>query len=135
MDQTRPRRTDKRKLPVTSTKSPERSHSARPKTSGTNRRKDGRASPAWNLRLYVAGQTPRSITAFSNLKKICEEHLVGQYSIEVVDLLANPQLARGDQILAVPTLVRKLPEPVRKIIGDMSNTERVLVGLDLRPRS
>ncbi len=88
----------------------------------------------WDLRLYVAGQTPRSVAAFGNLKKICEEHLAGRYSIEVVDLLENPQLARGDQILAIPTLVRKLPEPVRKIIGDLSNTERTLVGLDLRPR-
>ena len=88
----------------------------------------------WNLRLYVAGQTPKSVTAFSNLKKICEEHLQGRYTIEVVDLLKNPQLAKGDQILAIPTLVRKLPEPVRKIIGDLSNTVRVLVGLDLRPR-
>jgi len=89
----------------------------------------------WELRLYVAGQTPRSVTAFANLKKICEEHMSGAYTIEVVDLLKNPQLAKGDQILAVPTLVRKLPEPVRKIIGDLSNTERVLVGLDLRPKS
>ena len=87
----------------------------------------------WELRLYVAGQTPNSLRAFANLKKICEEHLAGQYRIEVVDLLLNPHLAKGDQILAVPTLVRKLPEPVRKIIGDLSNTERVLVGLDLRP--
>ncbi len=92
------------------------------------------AEPVWNLRLYVAGQTSRSMTAFANLKKICEEHLQGKYQIEVVDLLRNPTLARGDQILAVPTLVRKLPEPVRKIIGDLSNTERVLVGLDLRSR-
>jgi len=89
--------------------------------------------PAWDLRLYVAGQTPKSIAAFANLKKICEEHLAGQYRIEVVDLLQNPQLAAGDQILALPTLVRKLPEPIKKIIGDLSNTERVLVGLDLRP--
>jgi len=87
----------------------------------------------WELRLYVAGQTPNALTAFANLKKICEEHLAGKYRIEVVDLLENPKLARGDQILAVPTLVRKLPEPVKKIIGDLSNTERVLVGLDLRP--
>ncbi len=86
----------------------------------------------WELRLYVAGQTPNSVRAFANLKKICEEYLRGQYSIEIIDLLVNPQLAKGDQILAVPTLVRKLPEPVRKIIGDLSNTERVLVGLDLR---
>jgi circadian clock protein KaiB len=88
----------------------------------------------WELRLYVAGQTPKSLTAFENLKKICEEHLAGQYHIEVIDLLEHPQLARGDQIIALPTLVRKLPVPIRKIIGDLSNTERVLVGLDIRPR-
>ncbi len=87
----------------------------------------------WELRLYVAGPTPKSLTAFANLKKICEEHLAGKYRVEIIDLLKNPTLAKGDQILAVPTLVRKLPEPVRKIIGDLSNTERVLVGLDLRP--
>jgi circadian clock protein KaiB len=87
----------------------------------------------WELRLYVAGQTPKSLAAFANLKKICEEHLKGWYRIEIIDLLKNPTLAKGDQILAIPTLVRKLPEPVRKIIGDLSNTERVLVGLDLRP--
>jgi circadian clock protein KaiB len=87
----------------------------------------------WNLRLYVAGQTPKSIKAFDNLKKLCDEHLSGRYTIEVIDLTVNPQLAKGDQILALPTLVRKLPQPLRKIIGDLSNTERVLVGLDLRP--
>jgi len=87
----------------------------------------------WLLRLYVAGQTPNSIKAFANLKKICEEHLKGRYKIEVIDLLENPQLAKGDQILAVPTLVRELPPPVRKIVGDLSRTEQVLVGLDLRP--
>jgi circadian clock protein KaiB len=92
-------------------------------------------SALWDLRLYVAGQTARAIAAFANLRKICEEHLPGQYRIEVIDLLRHPQLARGDQILAVPTLVRKLPQPVRKIIGDLSNTEKVLVGLDLRPRT
>jgi circadian clock protein KaiB len=86
----------------------------------------------WNLRLYVAGQTPKSITAFANLKKICEEHLEGKYSIEVIDLLKNPQLAKGDQIVAIPTLVRKLPEPLKKIIGDLANTEHVMVGLDIR---
>ena len=86
----------------------------------------------WKLRLYVAGQTPKSVAAFTNLKRICEEHLRGRYRIEVVDLLQNPTLARGDQILALPTLVRQLPPPVKKIIGDFSNTERVLVGLDLR---
>lgn len=89
----------------------------------------------WELRLYVAGQTPKSLAAFANLKKICEEHLAGKYRIEVIDLLENPTLARGDQILAIPTLVRKLPPPVKKIIGDLSNTERVLVGLDMRPWS
>ena len=121
-----------------------------PATKGTNKPKSRRpAAPLplakagtprgasdddiWRLRLYVAGQTPRSLTAFANLRQLCEEHLQGKYEIEVVDLLENPQLARGDQILAVPTLVRKLPLPVRRIIGDLSNTERVLVGLDLRP--
>ena len=88
---------------------------------------------AWVLRLYVAGQTPKSVTAFANLKKICAEHLANKYRIELIDLLENPQLARGDQIVAIPTLVRNLPMPMRKIIGDLSNTERVLVGLDLRP--
>ena len=87
----------------------------------------------WELRLYVAGQSPKAIAAFANLKRICEEHLAGKYHIEVIDLLKDPALAHGDQILALPTLVRKLPEPIRKIIGDLSNTERVLVGLDLRP--
>ena len=90
------------------------------------------ASP-YELRLYVAGQTPKSLTAFANLKKICDEHLEGRYRIEVIDLLKNPQLARGDQILAIPTLVRKLPQPIKKIIGDLSDTLRVLVGLDIRP--
>lgn len=87
----------------------------------------------YELRLYVAGQTPKSVTAFSNLKRYCEEHLKGRYKIEVIDLLKNPQLAEGDQILAIPTLVRKVPVPIRKIIGDLSNEERVLVGLDIRP--
>ena len=87
----------------------------------------------WTLRLYVAGQTPKSIAAFSNLKKMCEEHLAGRYQIEVIDLLVNPKLAKDDQILAVPTLIRKLPEPMKRIIGDLSNTKRVLVGLDVRP--
>src|SRR5436305_15325676 len=101
-----------------------------------NQRKASESGPEfWELRLYVAGQTPKSIVAFANLKKLCEQHLAGKYRIEVIDLVQNPQLARGDQILAIPTLVRKLPEPVRKIIGDLSNTERVLVGLDLVPLS
>jgi len=86
----------------------------------------------WDLRLYVAGQTPKSLAALANLKKICEEHLAGKYKIQVIDLLKNPQLACGDQILAIPTVVRKLPPPIKKLIGDLSNTERVLVGLDIR---
>ena len=88
----------------------------------------------FDLRLYVAGQTPKAIRAFANLRKICDEHLAGRYHIEVIDLLEDPQLGKGDQILALPTLVRRLPEPIKKIIGDLSNTERVLVGLDIRPR-
>ena len=105
------------------------------KTKTSRRRKsNSRARPPklWQLRLYVAGQTPRSLTAFSNLKQICEIHLKDRYHIEVIDLVKQPQLSSGDQILALPTLVRKLPVPVRKIIGDLSDTERVLVGLDLR---
>lgn len=98
------------------------------------RARSKRASKTYELRLYVAGQTPKSLAAFANLKKICEEHLAGQYHIEVVDLLKKPQLASGDQILAIPTLVRKLPQPLKKIIGDLSNTERVLIGLDLREK-
>ncbi|MDQ1393970.1 MAG: circadian clock protein KaiB [Acidimicrobiaceae bacterium] len=86
----------------------------------------------WHLRLYVAGETPRSVAALSNLKHVCEEHLAGRYTIEVIDLLEHPQLAQGEQIVAIPTLERRLPPPVRKIIGDLSNTERVLIGLDLR---
>jgi circadian clock protein KaiB len=91
-----------------------------------------RKKKGYELRLYVAGQTPKSIAAFANLKKICEEHLAGEYQIEVIDLVKKPHLASGDQILAIPTLVRKLPSPIRKIIGDLSDTERVLVGLDVR---
>jgi circadian clock protein KaiB len=93
------------------------------------------AEAQFELRLYVAGQTSKSLAAFANLKKICDEHLAGRYRIEVVDLIKNPQLAQGDQILAIPTLVRKLPEPIKKIIGDLSDTLRVLVGLDIRPAS
>ena len=89
----------------------------------------------WNLRLYVAGQTPKSITALANLKRICNEHMDGQYQIEVIDLMENPQLARRDQIVAIPTLVRELPTPLKRIIGDLSNTERVLVGLDVTARA
>ena len=92
-----------------------------------------RDTVTFDLRLYVAGQTTKSLTAFANLQRICETHLAGQYRIEVVDLIKNPRLAAGDQILAVPTVVRRLPEPIKKIIGDLSNEERVLVGLDVRP--
>jgi circadian clock protein KaiB len=92
-----------------------------------------REKAAWALRLYVAGQTPKSVAALNNLKRICEDHLAGRYRIEIIDLLQNPKLAAGDQILAVPTLVRKLPVPIKKIIGDLSNEERVLVGLDVQP--
>jgi circadian clock protein KaiB len=89
----------------------------------------------WQLRLYVAGQTPKSVLALKNINKYCKEHLAGEYSIEIVDLLKSPQLAEGDQIFAIPTLVRKVPEPIRKIIGDLSNEEKVLVGLNIRPLS
>jgi len=89
----------------------------------------------WELRLYVAGQTPKSLLAFANLKRFCEEYLPGHYSIEVVDLIEHPQLAEGDQIVAIPTLIRRVPEPMRRIIGDLSNTERTLVGFDLKPRT
>ncbi len=106
-----------------------KNRTVRRRESGTNRR----PATLWQLRLYVAGQTARSVTAFGNLKKICENHLKDRYRIEVIDLLEQPHLSKGDQILAIPTLVRKLPPPVRKIIGDLSDTERVLVGLDLRP--
>ncbi|MFB9842867.1 circadian clock KaiB family protein [Mucilaginibacter ginsenosidivorans] len=92
-----------------------------------------RTDKKWELRLYVAGKTERSVTALTNLRKYCEEHLKGQYRIEVIDLLEKPQLAEGDQILAIPTLVRKVPEPIRKIIGDLSNEEKVLVGLNIIP--
>jgi circadian clock protein KaiB len=88
----------------------------------------------WNLRLYTAGQSPKSLAALDNLKRVCEEHLAGRYSIEVIDLLKNPRLAKDDEIIAIPTLVRKLPEPLRRIVGDLSDTERTLVGLQLRPR-
>ena len=99
---------------------------------GTGRKKPAN-SKTWQLRLYTAGQTRKSLVAFANLKRICEQKLAGKYSIEVVDLLENPKLAAGDQILAIPTLVRKMPEPIKKIIGDLSDEHRVLVGLDLRP--
>lgn len=107
----------------------------RPKPSRSAARPTGRPAATWELRLYVAGQTPRAVQAFANLTRICEVHLAGQYHVEAIDLLKSPRLAKGDQIVAVPTLVRKLPEPVRKIIGDMANKDKVLVGLDLRPRT
>ena len=96
-------------------------------------RQEAEAIPAFQLRLYIAGHTAKSIAAFANLHRICETHLAGQYTIEVIDLTKTPQLAAGDQILAIPTLVRRLPEPIKKIIGDLSNEERVLVGLDIKP--
>ncbi len=95
---------------------------------------NGAAGEKWNLRLYTAGQSPKSLAALDNLKRVCEEHLAGRYSIEVIDLLKNPRLAKDDQIVAIPTLVRKLPEPLRRIVGDLSDTERALVGLQLRPQ-
>jgi circadian clock protein KaiB len=106
-----------------------KARSSKKKSAGT----EGPQERFWDLRLYVAGHTQRSRAALANLEKICEEHLAGRYRIEVIDLLVKPQLSKGDQILAIPTLVRKLPEPMRKIIGDLSDTERVLIGLDLRP--
>ncbi|MDD5713195.1 MAG: circadian clock KaiB family protein [Smithellaceae bacterium] len=104
-------------------------------TGEATRKKPGakNAPELWTLRLYIAGQTSKSVAAFANLNRICEEHLAGKYKIEVIDLLEQPQLAKGDQIIAIPTLVRHLPAPMKKIIGDLANTERVLVGLDLRP--
>jgi circadian clock protein KaiB len=109
----------------------------KPAKNGSERENNRKARPfkrpLWELRLYVAGMIPTSIRAFENLKRLCEEHMHGDYKIQVVDLLERPMLARGDQIIAVPTLVRRLPAPVNKIIGDLSNTEKVLVGLDLRP--
>jgi circadian clock protein KaiB len=92
------------------------------------------ATEKWNLRLYTAGQSPKSLAALANLKRVCDEHLAGRYSIEVIDLLKNPRLAKDDEIVAIPTLVRKLPEPLRRIVGDLSDTERALVGLQLKPR-
>jgi circadian clock protein KaiB len=107
---------------------------ARPGPSGPEPAPSPAATPeSWDLRLYVAGQTPKSMLAFDNLKRLCEEHLPGRYRIEVVDLVKTPKLARDDQIVAIPTLVRKLPQPIRKIIGDLSDTERTLVGLQIRP--
>lgn len=100
-------------------------------TAARTRRAPGAEVDHWNLRLYVAGQNPRSLSAFANLKRLCEEHLPGRYQIEVIDLMKHPELARADQVIALPTLVRKLPEPIKRIIGDLSNSERVRVGMDL----
>jgi circadian clock protein KaiB len=99
------------------------------------KKQNGATEEKWELRLYTAGQTPKSLAAFRNLKKVCEEHLAGRYEIEVIDLMANPRLAKDHQIVAIPTLVRKLPDPIRKIVGDLSDTERALVGLELRPQA
>lgn len=107
--------------------------SGKPKRQSRTPRQDRADGDFFELRLYIAGQTSRSLAALGNLKRICEEHLQGRYRIEVIDLLEHPQLARGDQIIAVPTLVRKLPPPIRKLVGDLSDTESALVGLDLRP--
>jgi circadian clock protein KaiB len=105
---------------------------ATPPANAKNAGKKKAALDNWNLRLYVAGQTPKSITAFANLKQLCEQHLPGRYQIEIIDLVKQPQLAQNDQIVALPTLVRRLPEPLKRVIGDLSNLERVMVGLDLR---
>lgn len=106
-------------------------------TSAPKQSRDGgapaSASAKWELRLYVAGKTPRSVAALENLRRLCEEHLASRYTLEVIDLIVHPHLAKGDEIVAIPTLIRKLPEPIRRIIGDMSNVERTLVGLQLRP--
>ena len=108
-----------------------------PKKNRTEKAHPGAREPRdeWKLRLYVAGQTPKSLTAFANLKRICEEHLAGRYQIEVIDLLKQPELAQMDQIIALPTLVRKLPEPIKRVVGDLSNSERVVVGMNLEKLS
>jgi len=120
-------------MPTTKTKTRAQPRKPTPrKTAAARVRRPLKVPEVWTLRLYVAGQTPKSIRAFANLKVLCEEHLKGRYQIEVIDLLENPHMARGDQIVALPTLVVKLPQPVRQIIGDLSNTDRVLVGLALQ---
>jgi circadian clock protein KaiB len=100
-----------------------------------NRNETTHPAAEWKLRLYVAGQTPKSLTAFANLRRICEEHLAGRYQIEVIDLMKHPELAQTDQIIAIPTLVRKLPEPIKRIVGDLSNSERVILGMNLEKLS
>jgi circadian clock protein KaiB len=114
-------------------KKPKQKARPAPRKAAARRTAAARKAEYWNLRLYVAGQTPKSLTAFTNLKQICENYLAGRYRIEVIDLIKQPQLAHGDQILAIPTLVRRLPEPIKRVIGDLSNLERVLIGIDLRP--
>ena len=119
--------------PARSGNSSKREAVHRPVSSSPAGQNTALSDDTWELRLYVAGQAPKSMAAFANLKRLCDEHLAGRYRIEVVDLLKNPQLAAGDQIVAIPTLVRKLPEPLRRIVGDLRDTERALVGLQLRP--
>ena len=121
----------KPKTPVRGKKPAKKAPASKAPPSGGKARKESSDSEQWNLRLYVAGQTPRSLTAFANLKKLCEQFLAGRYDLEVVDLMKEPQRASGDQIVALPTLVRRLPEPIKRIIGDLSNIERVLIGMDL----
>lgn len=125
--------TPARKKPAAKAKAAARSKPSKSSHSQRSGRKPGAtAAERWNLRLYVAGQTPRSLTAFANLKRLCEERLAGRYLIEVIDLASQPHLAQSDQIIAIPTLVRKLPEPIKRVVGDLSNIERVLVGMDLQ---
>src|SRR5580658_7630588 len=124
-DQMKARPKNRKKPPAGRKKSPAAAVSK-------NAAKKNNPEKNWNLRLYVAGQTPKSLAAFSNLKRLCDEHLAGHYDIEIVDLMKQPHLAQGDQIVALPTLVRKLPEPIKRIIGDLSNLERVKIGLDLQ---
>lgn len=114
---------------------PSRPRPTRAKRRPAGRRRGASTTDKWILRLYVAGQTPRSLAAFANLKRLCDDHLADRYSIEVIDLVRQPQLAQGDHIVAIPTLVRRLPEPVKRVIGDLSDLERVMVGMDLRPAS
>jgi circadian clock protein KaiB len=125
----------KKKAPSPSkTKGPASKAKQRPVAKPTRTKPAARPKPqTWNLRLYVAGQTPRSLTAFANLRRLCDEHLTGRYTIEVIDLMKSPQLAQSDQILALPTLVRKLPEPIKRIIGDLSDLQKVMVGMDIKP--
>ncbi len=124
-------RSMKRKPASARTASPASRKPAKPARSASGRS----AGEEWSLRLYIAGQTPKSLTAFANLKRLCEQYLAGRHRIEVIDLVKQPHLAQNDQIVALPTLVRKLPEPIKRVIGDLSNVERVMVGMDLNPAS